>query len=102
VTIAPAAVAPDYGPGRPATGQGLVILQARFGADNTYADVTAKTQAGVSGTELTGTPSQLGLGDPFPGRHKSFVVICREGGRVRLSVSGEADTVRLGSPPESR
>jgi hypothetical protein len=89
-------VSPDKDPGKPAAGQGLVILHARYGADNTYADVTAKTQEAVRGRRLAASPDQLQFGDPFPGRHKSFIIVYRQGGRVRLSTTPQEDRARLG------
>ena len=90
---------PEVEPGRLAIGQALPILHARYGNEGRYADATAKTQAAVSGSTLTASALQLGLGDPFPGRRKAFIVVYRESGRVRLSISAPEDTVRLGVTP---
>jgi hypothetical protein len=86
----------DTAPGRPAPGQELVILYARYGNESTYGEAAAKTQAAVQGRTLTANPDQLGLGDPYPFRHKALVLVYREGGRVRLSVTPQEATVRLG------
>jgi WD40 repeat protein len=83
-------------PGRPAPGQELVVLYARYGNESTYADATAKAQAAVKGKTLSASPGTLQLGDPYNGRHKSFIIVYREDGRVRLSTTSEDDTVRLG------
>jgi hypothetical protein len=49
----------DTAPGHAAPGQELVILQARFGNEGTYADATAKTQAAVRGRTLIASPDIL-------------------------------------------
>jgi hypothetical protein len=72
-------------------------LYAGYGNQGTYADGTAKAQAAVRGAALTVHPDQLGLGDPFFGRHKALVIVYREGGQVRLSVTPERVTARLGA-----
>jgi formylglycine-generating enzyme required for sulfatase activity len=86
---------PDAKPGRPASGQELVVLCARYGHDNRYADATAKTQAAVHDATLA-VKAQDFLDDPLPGQHKAFIVLCRDsGGRVRLSVTPENVPVTL-------
>jgi hypothetical protein len=83
-------------PGRPAPGQELIVLYAGYGNQGIYSDGTANAQAAVKGAALTVHPDQLGLGDPFFGRHKAFIIVYREGGKVRMSVTPEGVTARLG------
>jgi WD40 repeat protein len=90
---------PEVEPGRLAIGQALHILHARYGNEGRYEDATAKTQAAVCGSTLITNALQLGLGDPFPGRRKAFIVVYRDSGRIRLSISAPEDIVRLGVTP---
>jgi formylglycine-generating enzyme required for sulfatase activity/serine/threonine protein kinase len=83
--------------GRPAPGQELMILQSRYGNDGTYVDVTEKVQTAVKRGTLTGTPNELGLPDGYFGRRKALVIVYREGGRVRLSVTADVVSASLGS-----
>ena len=53
----------------------------------------------MKGATLTANPGNLGFSDPFPGRHKSFIIVYREGGRVRVSLTPQEDAARLGSVP---
>ncbi len=75
---------------RPAVGQALTILYARYGVADDWPDATAKAQQLVKGATLTVRPEDLGVGVPAPGRRKALVVVSRKGGRVRLSIMGDA------------
>jgi hypothetical protein len=91
----------DTAPGKPAPGQELTVLYARFGNDNRYADATALTQTTVNGATLAFRPDQIYRSDPYPGRHKAFLVVYRDGGRVYLNVTaadGTANITAAGSP----
>jgi hypothetical protein len=97
--IPPAPGTYDTAPGKPAAGQELVVLHARFGNQGTYANVTAQAQAAVKGKTLSAVAEQLPLGDPFFGRKKAFIVVYRDSGRVRLSISAPEDAIKLGGEP---
>jgi hypothetical protein len=88
---------PDAPPGRPTSGQELIVLYARYGNDGTYADAAAKVQTAVQVATGAANPDQLGLGDPFPGRHKALVIVYRLGGRIHLSTTAQEETARLGA-----
>jgi hypothetical protein len=85
-------------PGKPTPGQELVVLYARYGADDQWGDGTSKAQALVKGPTLTITPGDLGLGDPAPNKHKAMVIVYRYGGGLRLSITGQDETAVLGAP----
>jgi hypothetical protein len=100
VTTIPAPPGPlGAAPGRPAPGQELIVLYGRWGNESTYADVTARVQAAVKGGRMEATPEQLALGDPFFGRHKALIIVYRERGKVRLSVTPQEAAASLGVSP---
>jgi hypothetical protein len=99
VVTVPAPPGPLAAVGKPAPGQELLILSARWGNEATYADVTAKVQAAVKAGRMEATPEQLALGDPFFGRHKALVIVYRDGGKVRLSVTPQEAAASLGANP---
>ena len=85
----------DTDAGRPAPGQELVILNARYGNEDRYGDATAKVQAAVNGATLSAHPDKLGLADSYPGRHKALIIVYRDDGRVYLSVTPQNATAML-------
>ncbi len=59
---------PELGATKVPPGYLLTIVQARYGADDVWVDVTAKAQSLVKGSQLIVKPEQLVEGDPVPGR----------------------------------
>jgi hypothetical protein len=87
-------------PARPAAGQDLVFLYARYGYQSTFADIAGKLQPGVKGASFVGKPADFALGDPVPFKRKALVIVYRLGGRVYLSITPEANTeLSLGDVP---
>jgi hypothetical protein len=83
----------DTAPARPAAGQELVFLYARYGYQSTFADIAGKLQAGVKGAAFAAKPGDFGIGDPAPFKRKAVVIVYRLHGRVHLSVTPEANNV---------
>jgi WD40 repeat protein len=96
-TIPAAAGTSETDPGRPRPGQELIVLYARYGADSTWADATARAQGLVSGPTLTvNADNHLAIGDPAFGKFKALVLVYRYAGEVRLSLTGCAQTAAIG------
>jgi hypothetical protein len=89
---------PDRGPAKPAPGQELLILAARYGNQGTFADVTDKVQTTVQGRTAVVDPAKVDLGDPYPFRHKALVIAYRDGSKVRLSLTRQETAATLGTP----
>jgi hypothetical protein len=85
----------DTQPGTPAPGQQLAILCARYGADGTYSDATAKLQRAVNGATLAVKPAELDLGDPIFGKRKWMIIVYRYLGNVYLSTVGQEDAALI-------
>jgi hypothetical protein len=91
---------PETAPARPAAGQELVFLFARYGYQSTFADIASKLQAGVKGAAFVARPGDFALGDPVPFKRKAVVIVYRLGGRIHLSVTPESNTeLSLGAAP---
>jgi hypothetical protein len=97
-SIPPAGVLPTP-PGKPAPGQELVMLYARYGNEATFLDVTETIQNLVKGGRLEMVLSRSGLPDAYPGRHKALFLVYREAGRVRVHACPEAGNLIMGSSP---
>ncbi len=74
-----------------------VILYARHGAFQSWADVTQNVRSLVSQSKaqqlvFKGGSNELGIPDPAFGEHKSLVVVYRYRGGVHLSVTGDEVT----------
>jgi WD40 repeat protein len=93
VNLVPQAGFVDTQPGRPAPGQHLTILYARYGTGGRYADVTAKVQSAVKDNTLDGKPSDLGLDDPAPGKPKRLAVVFAHGDRVFFRVTDDNNPI---------
>ncbi len=86
--------AADAKPGAPAAARPLAILYASCGAGATWRDVTAKAQDLVKDATLTVKPADLG--DDFAADPRnSLVLVCCQGGRIRLSITGNSEIAVL-------
>jgi hypothetical protein len=82
----------------PASGQGLLVLEARYGAQGTWADATTQVQHLVEGQTLSGvTGGGFGLGDPAFGKGKALLVVYRYDNQTRFRAIGQDDPVELGA-----
>ncbi len=88
----------DTEPGKPAPGQELTILYARYGIAGAYADVTAKVQSAVKGMRVNAKPADLGLGESITGKPKWLVVVCQYGDTVYMRTTPENSPISLNPP----
>jgi hypothetical protein len=98
VSIPPSPGFVDTEPGKPAPGQELTILYARYGIAGAYADVTAKVQSAVKGMTVNAKPADLGLGESIRGKPKWLVVVCQYGDTVYMRTTPEDSPIFLNPP----
>jgi hypothetical protein len=75
------------------------ILFARYGAFDTWHDVTMKAQKLVKGSQLSLRPEDVFVGDPLFGKHKSLILVYRTGNKTVLAIRGNSAESPLPVPP---
>ncbi len=85
---------------RPIWGDGLIILDAQFGAGNRWADVRELIQKEIRHDSISMKVGER-WPDPFPGGSKNFVVHYWNGSEVKTLKLGDKDTLEItGQKPE--
>jgi hypothetical protein len=83
--------APESEPG---PGGRLVVITARYGADERWTDVTKQVRSLVRGNRLA-IPSVEGLPDPAFGVRKALVIVYSVDGSVQTEIRGDGQPVLL-------
>jgi hypothetical protein len=77
---------------------GLLILDARFGANAKWADVTAKVQGMVKGNNLSVPATTATFGDPIFGTVKQMMITGYDGQNTFSITGGENSTLTYAAP----
>ena len=98
-TIPAAPGTADVDAARPALGQELLVLAARYGAEGGWADGALAAQYLVKGSSLTGASDALVQTDPAFGKNKALILVYRYGNRVRWHIGPHEETFVVGTAP---
>ena len=76
----------------------LTVIFARYGAHDTWHDVTSKAQSRISGSSLSLRPDDVYTGDPVAGKHKALIVLYELNGKKFLAIRGNDANEPLSLP----